>query len=435
MKRQDTKRTIFTFLPYECAAAEKYLELMAEKGWLLQSVKGIFYKFKKIEPKNIKYSVDILHKVSIFDHKDSDAALEYREYCKAAGWNYVCEIGKIQIFYTNDDKKTISIHTDEEEKFKAIFKVSLYNSGSQIFLTLIFIFNIYMQLSMEDGSFALTSNSFIFSLFVMVSLIFINIIGGISFLFWVIKARGELKKHKAMQFNNYKQIRIKNILRKTYGLILLLIFLKLLVYDNLESRGVNISFLIIMCIPIIIMISVQKFINKKRYSKNTNRAITIGSIVVSIYLVLMIVVNSVLLSVPKAPQNKVSNEKISLTLMDFGFKENNDPYIKFDKSIMAQRIYYVSGNGDNYLNYTILQSDYSFVIKLYENRLLSKFNRYGNDLLEESTNLPNNIVAYSDSEKRIFVLVSEDKVVNVRKDFTDISDEQFLNKVYKNVFY
>ena len=64
----------------------------------------------------------MLDKVSIFDHKDSDVALEYREYCQAAGWNYVCQEGKIQIFYTEGDKEIISIHTDEDEKFKAVFK-------------------------------------------------------------------------------------------------------------------------------------------------------------------------------------------------------------------------------------------------------------------------------------------------------------------------
>jgi len=80
MRIKDTKRTFFIFSPYECAAVEEYLELMSERGWLLQSIKGNFFKFKKTEQKNIKYSVDVLHKVSIFDHKDSDVALEYREY-------------------------------------------------------------------------------------------------------------------------------------------------------------------------------------------------------------------------------------------------------------------------------------------------------------------------------------------------------------------
>jgi hypothetical protein len=436
MKSKDTKRTFFTFLPYECSAAEEYLELMAEKGWLLQSGKGKFLKFKKIEPKRINYSVDVLDKISIFDRKDSDVALEYREYCKVAGWNYICQVGKIQIFYTEDDKKTISIHTDEEEKFKSIVKASLYDTGGQSFLTLMFIFYLYMQLSLGDTSFVVASNLGILSVVTMFSLIIINSIGAINFFLWVIKARGQLRKGEIMQHNNYKQVMKKNILRGAWGLIISFILLKLLIFDKLQDRGFNIYLLMIMCILIIITICVQKFINKKRYSKNINMVITIGSILVSTYLILMLTVGTVLLSSPETSQNEVPNEKVSLILMDFGFKENNNtnPYIDLDKSVLAERIDYSNNNENNYLNYTMIQSHYPWVIKFHENRLLSKLNRYGIDLKQESTKLPSNIKVYSDREKRSFVVVSEDKVVDIKKDFSDISDDEFLNRVYKKLF-
>lgn len=54
MTFKDTKITYFIYSPYECAAVEKYLEKMAENGWLLQGIKGPFFKFKRIEPKKIK---------------------------------------------------------------------------------------------------------------------------------------------------------------------------------------------------------------------------------------------------------------------------------------------------------------------------------------------------------------------------------------------
>lgn len=433
---KDTKRTFFSFLPYECAAAEEYLELMAEKGWLLQSVKGMIYKFKKTEHKNIKYSVDVSNKVSIFGSKDSDVALEYREYCKAAGWNYVCQIGKIQIFYAEEDKKTISIHTDEEEKFKSVFKASLYNMGSQLLLTALFVLNLYMQLVIGDTGYALATNMGIFATVAMCSLILIYIIGFVKFLIWAIKVKAMLRKGKGMNYSNYKQVKRKNIFRNIFGLIYLFILLKVLIFDNLDTTGFNIYFLVIlMCIPIIITIFVRKFINKKRYSKNINTGITIGIVIVSTYLVLILAVWPILFNNEDLP-NKVPTQAVNLTFKDFGFIEKNDegPFTIFDKSIIAQRICYSSGNDNNYLSYTIFQSKYSLIIRFHENRLLSSINRYGTDLLAESTKLPNDIVVYSDSEKRNFVLVSEDKVVEIRKDFTEMSEDKFLNIVYKKLF-
>ncbi|MCB2298024.1 DUF2812 domain-containing protein [Clostridium tagluense] len=435
MRSKDTKTTIFMYLPYECSAVEGYLDEMAEKGWLLQSIKGVFFKFKKTEIEKIKYSVDVLNRVSVFDHKDSDVALEYREYCEAAGWTYVCEHVKTQIFYTHGDKEAISIHTDEEEKFKLVFKASLYNMGIQFLLTLLLSFNLYIQLFVGDGGFVLASNMGILSIVTMSSLIIINSGGFISFLIWVIKVRAKLKKDKGMNYSNYKQVRIKSILRNSYGLIILFIFLKLLIFD---TTGFNISFLIIItiCIPIIIMICVRKFIDKKKHSKNINMGINIGSVVVSIYLVLILGIGSILFS-SETLQNDVPTHKFNLATKDFGFVGNNDesPYINFDKSIIAQRVDYSGGNDSNYLSYTMLQSDYSIIIKFYENRLLSKFNRSGANLLEERTKLPNNIVVYSDSVKRTFVVVSQDKVVEIRKDFTNLSEEEFLKKIYEKLFY
>ncbi|HEY8909578.1 MAG TPA: DUF2812 domain-containing protein [Desulfosporosinus sp.] len=436
MKIRDNKILFFNFLPYECVAAEEYLELMAEEGWLLQSIKGLILVFKKIEPQKIKYSVDVLPKVSFFDHKDSDVALEYREYCRAAGWNYICQKGKIQIFYAEYGKETISIHTDENEKFKSVFKASLYYIGSQFLITLLFIFNLKLQLFSGATDLALGTNLGILVVVAGFSLIFINSIEIISFFLWVIKASSKLKENEFMPYNNYKQLRIKYILKNTYGLIILLLLLKFSVFDKQGSNSSNISMLMIMCIPIIILIWVQTFINKKRYSRKINMTINVGSTLVSIFLVVMLTGGLAFKSITTIEQSKVPTENVSLTLMDFGYKENAEkrPYITIDKSILAERIFYSYSNGDNDISYTILESQYPWVIKFDENRLLSRLNGYGGDLKQVDSNLPSDIKVYSDSKKRTFVLISEDRVVDIIKDFNGISDDEFLNKVYKKLY-
>lgn len=58
-------------------------------------------------------------------------------------------------------------------------------------------------------------------------------------------------------------------------------------------------------------------------------------------------------------------------------------------------------------------------------------NKIDNDLKSSNANLPKKIKVYSDSGKKRFVLVSENKVVEIRKGLKNISDEEFLNKVYE----
>jgi len=436
MRIKNIKRTLFIYKPYECAAVEEYLENMSETGWLLKSVTGSIFKFKKIEPRKIKYSVDVLSKVSVFDHKDTDVALEYREYCQAAGWTYVCQTGKIQIFYTEEDKEIIPIHTDETEKFKIVFKASVYNVVIQFLIAIIWIFNLSIQLFWENTAFLLAYNLTLVSTVAMVFLVCINIIEVSSFFCWTIKARGKLKENKFMPYNSYKQLRRKNIFIKVYSLITITMVLKLFVFNNTENKEFNIYLLLTMLIPIIIMICTQWLINKKRYSRNTNMGITIGSTVVSIYLMLMLIGAIAFSSITKDDKNEVITDKASLTLMDFGYKENNyeSPHITLNKSILASGERYYYGDDNTKLSYEILQSQYPWVIKFHENRLISRLNNYGFDLKEKKTNLPSNIKVYSEGKEKDFILVSEDKVVDITKEFSDISEKEFLENVYRLLF-
>ena len=76
---KEIKTRYFTFEPYECLAVEEYLEMMAKQGWLLDTINRPFFRFKKIEPQNLRFYVDI-------PNVREDRLGDYIEYCKAAGW-------------------------------------------------------------------------------------------------------------------------------------------------------------------------------------------------------------------------------------------------------------------------------------------------------------------------------------------------------------
>ncbi|MFT5873786.1 MAG: hypothetical protein ACI8WT_002737 [Clostridium sp.] len=447
MRSKDTKRTYFKYLSYECSALEEYLEKMAEKGWLLKSTKRGFFKFRKIETRKIKYSVDILNKVSFFDHKDSDVSLEYRQYCEASGWTYICEDGVVQIFYTEDDKDIISIHTDEEEKFKVVFKDSSKSVYSQMYLILFMIFIMFVQLS-KDTEFSLATNMGISILILMFSVILTNFIGIINFYIWVIKAKGRLKENKLIHYNRYKHVKRKNILIIAYYLILTLIFLVVFVFDIPGNSKLYIIMALIIIVPMISVIlsgnCIKKFIDRKNYSKDANMGIYVGGKLVSLLgsLVISIILSYVIIgSIPYKEQSEVPKDKARLTFTDFGYKKNDDENlnIQFDKSILAQKTFYSCNNGVNWFRYTIFESKYAWLVKLDENRLLSRLNydiSFSFDLKPGNANLPANIRVYSErgeGTKDDFVLVSEDKVIYLMKLSNDISEEEFLNMAYKKL--
>ena len=218
---------------------------------------------------------------------------------------------------------------------------------------------------------------------------------------------------------------------------MLILLLKFLSLDNKISNEINISLLIIVCAPIISLACIHRFSNKKRLSKNINIHLTACSRLLSIYLVLTLTCAIVFSKITEIEQSKIQTERVSLIAADFGFKENGNVslYINYDRSILGQRIQYSSSNKDNQFNYNIFQSQYTWAVNYYKDRLLSGLNEHGVELKQEDTSLPSNIKVYSfDGQRKEFIVTAKDKVLEITKGFGDISDAEFLKKVYKNFF-
>jgi hypothetical protein len=216
MGSKDTKRTFFNFLPYECAAAEEYLEQMAEKGWLLQSASGSFLKFKKINPKKIKYQVNLIEPDSYFIADDTDADLKTKEYYENEGWTYICNTGKAEISYTEKSEKTDFIKKGREESFNIACKRYWINSAAQAFGVLLLIFNAYMQIFLLDINQLLSSNFGLAMLLLLFFIIGLSSINITNFTIWFFKARRLFKRNKIVYFSSLKKNRIRKTIVKSY---------------------------------------------------------------------------------------------------------------------------------------------------------------------------------------------------------------------------
>ncbi len=118
MKEKWIKRMHFMNL-YELRAIEEYLEEMAAKGLMFVKVRGLFFYFRKCEPRKVKFCVDVFGKTSFFRKEHGQTARDYIDYCEAAGWHHVSARDKWHFFYT-EDLSCVPIHTDSKMQFKMI---------------------------------------------------------------------------------------------------------------------------------------------------------------------------------------------------------------------------------------------------------------------------------------------------------------------------
>jgi uncharacterized membrane protein (DUF485 family) len=432
----NTKITFFNFAPYECGAAEEYLEVMAEKGWRLQSIKGTFLKFKRIEPKKLKYTVDILNKVFHYDPNDSDITLEYREYCEAAGWNYVCAKRKIQIFYTEEVNNTVSIQTDEEEKFKSVFKASLSYIVEAMIFILLLAYNLKLMLFSWDTEFTLATNTGLVSILASVFIILINVTEIISFLFWVIRAKVQLKRNGKMPYNSSKQLKINNLFKSIYTIVLSGTILRYFIIDEHASIEANIALLVIFVLPIVVAVYAERYLNKKIDSKDKRISVIFSGTFLTIYFTFVLLGCIAFKSTVEPGLVEWATEKATLTLEDFGVKAKlvTTPLISFDKNFVAERLNYINSLESNNLAYTVFQSKYPWIIKFDKERHFNLLSKLGMNLIPYKIELPGNVEVYFNEKEKHFLLVSEDKIVNLRQTFNNISSEEFINIVYKELF-
>lgn len=108
-------------------AEKKYLEEMAQKGWMLRELNGIQHVFEKTAPVKLTFAVELFSEGSIYDTHPVGNSAEYIDFCEKAGWHFICSNGKIHIFYSEKEELP-PIETDQEMKLKTIRKTMRFNN-------------------------------------------------------------------------------------------------------------------------------------------------------------------------------------------------------------------------------------------------------------------------------------------------------------------
>jgi len=106
----DTKRRFEYFAFYDVQGMAEHFEKMAAKGWMIDSVAGVFHRYRKIQPRKMKFAVVYMNKLSDFA-RPSDRHREFYAACASAGWQPVIKQDSMQIF-TSTAEDPAPIETD-----------------------------------------------------------------------------------------------------------------------------------------------------------------------------------------------------------------------------------------------------------------------------------------------------------------------------------
>ena len=229
-----SKNILLKEIPFEardCHALELYLSEMAAKGWMLDEI-WIFniFKFKRCEPKNLRFAVDIPR----LSDTCPDTSLqnyellfnEYIEICESSGWKHIVEDSEYQIFCT-EDINVVDIQTDDSLKLDSLLKI---NSGYLIQMLSFFF------LAMTWGKNNPTIESYSYGKLCMTifysSITFFFGLNFLEDLLWKLSAKKSLKEGSIVKYPGLSSFKIKLLIQKYDSVAIIILLVGIFILQN-----------------------------------------------------------------------------------------------------------------------------------------------------------------------------------------------------------
>ena len=116
---KDTKYILIDSYLYDYFYIEEKLTKLAAAGWHPQKLGPLVWKFRRGEPKAVRYAVTFAPSASAFNSRPTEAEEDLTDLCAQAGWVRVANHAQLHI-YRNEDPNATPLETDEAERLKNI---------------------------------------------------------------------------------------------------------------------------------------------------------------------------------------------------------------------------------------------------------------------------------------------------------------------------
>ena len=84
---------------YDHTGITTHLEEMAQRGWLLDKMGGMLWRYRRIEPQRLRFSLVYFPEVTGFEPAKPEGHSRMEELCAGTGWQLAATAGKFQIYY------------------------------------------------------------------------------------------------------------------------------------------------------------------------------------------------------------------------------------------------------------------------------------------------------------------------------------------------
>lgn len=289
---KETKRRMELFSFYDRTGLERHLARMAQRGWLLCEIGQLFWHYRRIEPKTLRFCVCYFPKATVYDPGPSEGQEEFYSMCAHAGWVLAGASGQLQVF-CNEQENPVPIDTDPALEVEAIHQAAKKGWLLSLFLLLgvgALNFGQFLWRLFDDPVGTLSSPLHLFSLVCWPVLIFVEGVDLITYFRWRhgalrAAARGEFlttKSHPALQ------------------MLALTVVLAGLVWCLSCLRGGMLTMMVMMLVCtfgiVFVVMQLRELLKRYKASAGVNRAVIFGACVILPVIMVVLVTALVLTS-------------------------------------------------------------------------------------------------------------------------------------------
>ncbi|WFA08241.1 DUF2812 domain-containing protein [Tissierella sp. Yu-01] len=426
-KNNNIKRELFLFSAVDYYSLKEYFEAMARKGWLIDKIKFNIAIFRRIEPIDYTFSVDVYPKFSMFEAVDDNDVEYYKNLCEDAGWSYATSSKNLHIFYSNKEDNLTPIQTDEEIKKMVVQKSILPEIFTMALVIFLMLFNIKIHFPYDYEN--LFSNMSLIMPFYWPLLLINSLTSTMGSIFWLIRAKKNIKSNKPLPKTNFRKSKTIGTISFVLSLILLIIVIVAMILDS----TINSSKIILFVIPILLVPVIAYTYNKEvKALKISNLSKILLLFTLIIVLFTLSIFSALRLGINK--DKNLETEYKGLTYEDFDSKIK-PRHTSFDRegsilvpkylqyrevsSVMGLETIYIEARGNKIAKYVF---DGMLVDELRYNRVLNDAsNEYiGYDEAYYIVN-PN-----AEVKNNSLFLLKDNKILFIDTDF-DLSQEKYIN--------
>lgn len=271
---KDTKRRMEIVSFFDHTGISAHLEKMAEKGWMVEKITNLSWRYRKIEPKKVKFAVSYYPKASEFDPEPSEEQRVFHDFCEHTGWKLACTSAQLQIFY-NENENPTPIETEpilEVQTIHASVKKGMLPSYILLIIVAALNGGMFIARLFGDPIGLLASPSLLVSGTALVLLALLCAVELGCYYKWYREAKIAAEQGEFLR--TFGTAKFQKAVLVILGIAMLYWVFSYLLIGPVMRRWISI---IMMCyIPLLIVIvnSTKEFLKKKKVSKKVNFAVT-----------------------------------------------------------------------------------------------------------------------------------------------------------------